>query len=351
MVPAAAGGGGRVIISRTPYRVSFFGGGTDYPVWYRDHPGAVLATTINKYCYLTCRYLPPFFEHKYRIIYSKVEYINRIEEIQHPVVRAALGYLGLQEGIELHYDGDLPARTGLGSSSTFAVGLLHSLYALKGVMPGKRRLAEDATLIEQKMLAENVGSQDQVLAAHGGFLRINFSAGGVALEPMVLPSERLELFQRHLMLFFTGFVRNASEIAGAQIANTPRRTSELRRMYELVGEAQQVLIGGGDLTEFGRLLHEGWTLKRRLSELVSTSQIDEIYERARSAGAVGGKLLGAGGGGFMLLFVPPERQTQVRRALAETLYVPFEFEHSGSQIIFYDPDVEMQKLIQGNGRV
>jgi len=328
-----------MIISRTPFRISFFGGGTDYPIWYRENGGAVLATTINKYCYITCRYLPPFFEHRNRIVWSIIERVKDITEIQHPSVRETLTFINIKEGVEIHHDGDLPARSGLGSSSSFTVGILHALYALKGIMPSKRRLALDAIQIEQERLKENVGSQDQISAAFGGFNRIDFDVeNDFRVSPIILLKERLQLLQEHLMLFFTGLSRTASEIAGAQIRATPRKKQELNTMYQMVGEAINLLTSNVDLSEFGKLLNETWQLKRSLTNRISPPQIDEIYDTALKAGAIGGKLLGAGGGGFILFFVRPEEQHRVKEALKHLLYVPFRFEFSGSQIIFYDPD-------------
>jgi len=328
-----------MIISRTPFRVSFFGGGTDYPAWYRENGGAVLATTIDKYCYITCRYLPPFFDHKDRIVYSKIERIKDIEEIEHPSVRETLRFMDIDKGVEIHHDADLPARTGLGSSSSFTVGLLHALYALKGTMCTKKQLAEEAIHIEQNMIKENVGSQDQILAAFGGFNRIDFGGeDDFQIRPITLNDQRLELLQNHLMLCFTGFSRAASEIAGQQIKNIPHKKKELTTMHQMVDEAQNILNGNNDLLEFGKLLHESWQLKRSLSDKVSTSEIDEIYDAARNAGAIGGKLLGAGGGGFILFFAEPEIQPRIKAKLDRFLHVPFRFESLGSQIIFYAPN-------------
>ena len=328
-----------MIISRTPFRISFFGGGTDYPVWYDENGGAVLATSINKYCYITCRYLPPFFEHKYRIVYSKTEQTKNISEIQHPSVKETLYFMGIDRGVEIHHDADLPARTGLGSSSAFTVGMLNALYALKGKMVTKRQLALDAIHIEQNRLKENVGSQDQTTAAFGGFNRIEF--GGehqILVQPITLNSAKCRLFQERLMLFFTGFSRIASDIAGEQIKKTPDRKDELTRMRELVDEANGILNGGdSDISDFGKLLHESWMIKRSLTDRISTPQIDKIYDDALDAGAIGGKLLGAGGGGFILFFVEPEFQQKVREKLDNLLYVPFKFENLGSQIIYYAP--------------
>lgn len=328
-----------MIISRTPFRISFFGGGTDYPVWYKENGGAILGTTINKYCYITCRYLPPFFEHKSRIIYSEMEYILNIDEIQHPSVRETLRFMGITEGVEIHHDGDLPARTGLGSSSSFTVGLLHALYALKGIMPSKMQLALDSIHIEQERIKENVGSQDQTLAAFGGFNRIDFSGeNDIQVQPIAMKPQMLELLQNHLLLLFTGFSRNASEIAGEQIKNIPHKKTILSTMRQMVDEAMNILNGNNDLLEFGKLLHESWQLKRSLTDKISTPQVDDIYTAARDAGAIGGKLLGAGGGGFMLLFARPEIHPKIKEKLSRLLHVPFQFENLGSQIIFYEPN-------------
>ncbi|MBU0605249.1 MAG: kinase [Candidatus Omnitrophica bacterium] len=325
-----------MIISRTPFRISFFGGGTDYPVWYEDHGGAVLSTTIDKYCYLTCRYLPPFFEHKHRIVYSKIDTVNRIKDIRHPAARAILEMMKIKSGVEVHHDGDLPARTGLGSSSAFTVGLLNSLYALKGVMPTKHRLAKEAMYVERDLLRENVGSQDQVAVSYGGFNKINFEKdGGFSVEPIILGRERSAELENHLMLFFTGFSRMASRIAKKQIKNTVHKKNELAKIHSMVEEAKNILTDSSDINEFGKLLYESWILKKSLTDMISTPEIDTIYDMAMSAGATGGKLLGAGGGGFMLFFVKPELQEKVRKKLRKLLLVKFGFENQGSQIIFY----------------
>jgi D-glycero-alpha-D-manno-heptose-7-phosphate kinase len=326
-----------MIISRTPFRISFFGGGTDYPEWYKEHPGAVLATTINKYCYITCRYLPPFFDHRSRIIYSKMEHINKIDEIDHPSVREVLRFLKIKEGIEIHHDGDLPARTGLGSSSSFTVGLLNSLYALKGVMPTKERLAEEAIMIEQKKCKETVGCQDQMLAAHGGLNYIEFGGENhLQVRNVTVPKKTIQNLQDHLMLYFTGFSRMASDIAKHQIKNIPKKVKDLERMYEMAQHALE-LLQQDEITKFGKLLDESWQIKRQLSHKVSTPHIDKIYKTARDNGAIGGKLLGAGGGGFVLLFAPPHKQKKIREKLKKLLLVPIQFENQGTQIIFYQP--------------
>lgn len=328
-----------MIISRTPFRISFFGGGTDYPAWYRAHGGAVLATTINKYCYITCRYLPPFFEHRIRVVYSKIEGCQTIDEITHPAVREVLRHLEIDRGVEIHHDGDLPARSGMGSSSSFTVGLLHALYALKGRMPDRKQLAMDGMYIEQECLKETVGSQDQILAAYGGFNHITFSPiGEFSVKPMTLPSERLRELNAHLMLFYTGIKRTASDIAESYVQDIESREQQLRTMSDMVKEGIAILNDGQDITRFGELLNEAWQAKRSLSSRVSNSHVEEIYNQAMSAGAIGGKLIGAGGGGFMLLFVPPSDQNKIREKLAKLVCVPFKFGFSGSQIIFFDQE-------------
>ncbi|MEI8301957.1 MAG: kinase [Burkholderiales bacterium] len=329
-----------MIITRTPYRISFFGGGTDYPPWYLQNGGEVISTTINKYCHISCRHLPPFFEHKHRVVYSTIEHVNHWDEIKHPAVRAVLGTLNCNKGLEIHHDGDLPARSGLGSSSSFTVGLLHALTALKGSYVSKDQLARDALHIEQKVIGEAVGSQDQIAAAYGGLNRIEFlRSGNFTVSPVVLRKQRSRDFQRHLMLFFTGFSRIAAEVAKSKIANLNKRDTELKRMREMVEEATQILQGSNrPIEEFGDLLHEAWRHKRSLSDKVSTPEVDQIYEAGRNAGAIGGKLLGAGGGGFMLLFVRPEQQPRVKEALKHLIHVPFSFEESGSRVVLYQPN-------------
>ena len=328
-----------MIISRTPFRISFFGGGTDYPVWFREHGGSVLATSIDKYCYISLRYLPPFFGHKSRIVYSQIESVSEHGQIQHPAVREALRFAGVRDGLEIHHDGDLPARTGLGSSSSFTVGLLHALDALQQKMPSKMELARNAIIIERDRIGESVGSQDQVTASFGGFNRIQFRPDeGIVVQPVIMKTERLEALQEHMILLFTGFSRHASAIAEKQILSTPHKTAELSDMQGMVDEGLRLLCGTGDLTDFGRLLHASWKLKRSLTRQISTPQVDHIYETARRAGAIGGKLLGAGGGGFVLLFARPGDRARVRARFQDLLHVPFRFENGGSQIIFYDAD-------------
>ncbi|OGA22902.1 MAG: kinase [Betaproteobacteria bacterium RIFCSPLOWO2_02_FULL_67_26] len=328
-----------MIISRTPFRISFFGGGTDYPDWYRRHGGAVLATTINKYCYISCRYLPPFFDHKYRVVYSRIEDRTNVDEILHPPVREALRYLNFDQGVEIHHDGDLPARSGLGSSSAFTVGLLNALYALRGVMVDKAELARKAIHIEQERLNEAVGSQDQTLAAYGGLSHIEFLQNGeISVQPLTLRPDHIKELSAHLMLFFTGISRTASAVVKEYLPEIVSKERQLGRMREMVDESLALLRDGGDLVRFGRLLHESWTLKRSLSPKISTSYVDQVYEAGLSAGALGGKLIGAGGGGFVLLFVPPDRQPKVMERLRDLVHVPIKFEFSGSRIIFFDPE-------------
>ena len=328
-----------MIISRTPFRISFFGGGTDYPSWYRIHGGSVLATTINKYCYLTCRYLPPFFEHRIRVVYSKTEYCQDAEEIKHPAVREILRYLKIDRGVEIHHDGDLPARSGIGSSSAFTVGLLHALYALKGHIPTKHKLAQESITVEQELLKEMVGSQDQVLAAYGGFNHVTFFPNGeFSVKPMTLPPGRIQDLNSHLMLFFTGIHRTASHLAKSYVQDVESKKRQIQMIGDMVNEAVSILSGDRDLLSFGKLLHEGWQAKCGLSPKVSNPAVNEMYTEALCAGAIGGKLIGAGGGGFLLLFVAPSRQSKVRQRLRKLIHVPFKFESLGSQIIFFDPE-------------
>lgn len=327
-----------MIITRTPYRISFFGGGTDYPAWYRDHGGAVLSAAIARYCYLTCRWLPPFFEHKSRIVYSIIEDVTHAGDIKHPAVRECLLHLDIRDGIEIHHDGDLPKMTGLGTSSSFTVGLLHALHALRGESRSKMQLATEAIYIERDRCKDRVGSQDQVCAAFGGLNHIRFASDdSISVNPVSLPSGRMTEFQDSLLLFFTGFSRYASEVVAEQLLNIPKKEKELSEMAAMVDQGMGILTGRGDLADFGRLLHESWMLKRSLSACVSTPLIDTMYETARKAGACGGKIAGAGGGGFLLLFVEPDRREAVRSALSKFLHVPFNLDHAGSQIIFSNP--------------
>ena len=329
-----------MIICRTPFRVSLFGGGTDFPAWYLSHGGSVLGTTINKYCYLTVRSLPPFFEHRHRVVYSRIELVKEISEIQHPSVRAVMGEMGMEHGLEILHDGDLPARSGLGSSSSFTVGLLNVLHAFRGEMVSAKELAREAIRIEQEVICEAVGSQDQVWAAYGGLNRISFSQdGSFDVQPVVIDPERRELLNDHIMLFFTGFSRIAANVEKEKIANIDSRKTQLRALGAMVDEGIQILQNrNSDITEIGELLNEAWRLKKEMSDKVSTSAIDDIYDAALDAGALGGKLLGAGGGGFLLLFVAPENQPAVRERLRDLTHVSVEIGSPGSRIVVYEPD-------------
>jgi len=327
-----------MIISRTPFRLSFFGGGTDYPGWFKEHGGAVLATSINKYCYLTCRWLPPFFKHSTRVVYSKIENVETVDQIMHPAAREILKYLKIARGVEVHHVGDLPARSGIGSSSAFTVGLLHALYALQGVMPNKHRLASEGILMEQEILKETVGCQDQVMTAYGGLNHVVFMPNGeFSVRPITLSAQRTDDLNSHMMLFYTGIERTASVVASSYVPNLNDSKRQLRIISDLVNESIAVLNSGADLREFGELMHEAWMAKRSMSAKISNSTVDDLYTAAREAGAVGGKLTGAGGGGFLLLCVPPDRRKQVRERLNHLIHVPFKFEFAGSQIIFFEP--------------
>lgn len=328
-----------MILTRTPYRISFFGGGTDYPAWFDNFgEGAVISTTINKYCYLSCRYLPPFFDKKSRIVWSKIELADNPDEIEHPAVREALKMFGIKEGVEIHHHGDLPSRSGMGSSSSFAVGLSHALHTLKGFPTTKMQLALSAIDLEQNRIGESVGCQDQVAAAYGGFNKIIF--GGtekISVRPISISPEAKNLLEENFLMFYTGLSRTASEIAKEQIRVTAEKEKDLRRILSLVSEAEKVFAGQtSSLDDIGLLLHEAWMVKRGLTNKISNSEIDNIYEQARSAGAVGGKLLGAGGGGFLLFYVKPEDQARVKERLKGVLNIPFKFENEGSKVIYTD---------------
>lgn len=326
-----------MIITRTPFRISFFGGGTDYPVYYKEHGGAVLSTSINKYCYINCRYLPPFFDYKYRIRYAKREETTNISQIQHPTVRECLKLCNIEKGVEMVHTSDIPARSGVGSSSSFTVGFLNALYALQGKMTTKRHLAREAIYVEQTMANESVGSQDQVVASFGGLNKIEF--GGEReffVHPLTISEEKKRILQNNLLLFFTGIPRTASDIASEQIKITPQKTKELNKMKEIVYEACSVLNGSrNDINDFGKLLHKSWMIKKELTNIISNNAIDNVYEAALSAGAIGGKLCGAGGGGFILFYVPLENQQKVKEKLKGLLHVPFIFDSLGSQVIMY----------------
>lgn len=330
-----------MIIARTPFRVSFLGGGTDYPAWYRKHGGSVLSTTIDKYCYITCRYLPPFHEHRITLVYSSMERCNSIDEIRHPAAREVLRFLKCERGVEIHTDADLPGRSGMGSSSAFTVGLLHAVHALQGRMVGKEQLAMESLHLEQEVLKEAVGSQDQVNAAYGGLNHVLFHPNGeISVRPVTISPQRMSEFNSHLMMFYTGIKRTAADVASTFVHSMDDRHRQLRIMRDLVDEGLRILNAGHDIADFGSLLNEAWLAKRGLSSSISNSEVDRLYERARGAGAIGGKLTGAGGGGFLLLFVKPERQADVRAELQDLIHVPFQFDFTGSQIIYYEPDTD-----------
>ena len=328
-----------MIISRTPHRISFFGGGTDYPDYYLNHGGRCLGVAINKYSYLNVRKLPPFFDHKHRIVYSKQENAKNIDEIVHPSVRETLKYFNVDFGVSIHHDGDIPARSGMGSSSAFTVGLVNSLNALHGKMSSKNELTMQAIHIEQNLIKENVGSQDQTFAAYGGLNVINFLQNGeINVSPIIMPFDRLSSFQDNILLFFTGISRTASEVVEEQMKNTNINIPNLHKIKNLVDEACEVLIDSNrNLKDFGELLNYTWDLKKSLSSKISNNEIDDMYKKALSAGAVGGKLLGAGGGGFMAFYVEKENQQNVIKTLNNYLHIPFNFDFDGSKIIVYEP--------------
>lgn len=336
-----------MIIAQTPFRMSFFGGGTDYEGFYKEHGGAVLSTTFDKFCYTTVRHLPRFFDYSNQITYGIIERTKKIDEIKHPAVRNIMKYLDMHE-LRVVYEADLPARSGLGTSSSFAVGLLNACYALKGKFADKRKLADDAIYIERVLCNEAGGIQDQIAASFGGFNRIDFSADGYTVSPVIFSPERKKALNDRLMLFFTGFSRFSSDIAKNQVKATRDKTAELLEMKGLVDEVQKLLVSKADLNEFGRLLDYTWKLKRGITSNISNDDIDNLYRIAVDAGATGGKLLGAGGGGFLLFYVEPELQEQVREVLKELVYVPFEFENEGTKIMYYRPEYfDIESITEG----
>lgn len=327
-----------MIITQTPFRMSFFGGGTDFSGFYNEHGGAVLSTTFDKYAYVTVRHLPPFFDYRTHLTYSKEEKVNSIEEIKHPAIRNAMQWLDMHK-IRMTYEADLPARSGLGTSSSFAVGMLEAFYALKGKYADKRKLADDAIYLERTLCAESGGIQDQIAASFGGFNRIDFSRDGYTVRPVIMNRERKEELNSQLMLFFTGFSRFSSDIQKGTEKSMKDKTSQLIEMYHLVDEAEKILTDKNiSLNDFGKLLDYTWKLKRGISAGISTGSIDEQYAKAMNAGALGGKLLGAGGGGFLLFYVPLEKQADVKNALKDQMCVPFKFENDGTKIIYYSAE-------------
>lgn len=331
-----------MIITKTPFRMSFFGGGTDMPEFFNEHGGAVLSTTFDKYCYVNVRHLPRFFEYSSELSYAKIERVNSLDEIQHPAIREAMKMLDMRQ-IRLTYEADLPARTGLGTSSSFAVGMLSAFHSLKGRYAGKRQLADEAIYLERNLCGEAGGLQDQIAAAYGGMNYIKFTSEGYSVEPIIIAPERKKELNKRLMLFFTGFSRYSSEIQVTTQQSIHKKTVQLMEMYQLVDVVKKILESTTtDLDEFGRLLDLTWRLKKQTGSKISSDFIDELYQRALSAGALGGKLLGAGGGGFLLFYVPPEQQDNIRKALAGLMEVPFQFENEGTQVLYYAPEAFSQ---------
>lgn len=327
-----------MIITKTPFRMSFFGGGTDMVEFFSEHGGAVISTTIDKYCYVHVRHLPRFFEYRNHITYTRIEKVNHTDEIRHPAVRESMKYLDMHE-LVITYDADLPSRSGLGTSSSFAVGLLSAFYAMKGKYVDKNRLAREAIYLERTLCNEAGGWQDQIAASYGGLNRIDFFDNTFKVSPVVVSAYRKKLLNESLMLFFTGFSRFSAEIQNDTKKNLSANKDRLLEMKGLVNEAEKVLTNKDiSLDNFGKLMDYSWQLKRKTGNQISTDSIDQIYNNAKKAGAIGGKLLGAGGGGFLLLYVPREKQLNVRGALSNLLYVPFKFENNGSEIIYYSPE-------------
>jgi D-glycero-alpha-D-manno-heptose-7-phosphate kinase len=327
-----------MIITKTPFRMSFFGGGTDIEEFFRESGGAVLSTSFDKYCYVNVRHLPPFFDYKTELAYSKMERIINEDDIVHPAIRNAMKYLDMHD-IRLTYEADLPARSGLGTSSSFAVGMLNAFYALKGKYVDKHKLAKDAIYLERVLCHEAGGWQDQITASYGGFNRIDFCDDDFTVRPVIIEPERKQYLNECLIMFFTGFTRMSSDIQKENQLMAVEKRAQLKEMLSLVSEAENVLTDSkSDLDEFGRLLARAWILKRQTGVKVSTGSIDMIYEKAIKAGAIGGKLLGAGGGGFLVFYVQPDKKETVKTALSDLLYVPFEFENGGTQVIHYTPE-------------
>ena len=327
-----------MIITKTPFRMSFFGGGTDMPEFFKEYGGAVISTSFDKYCYVTVRHLPRFFDYSTELSYAKIERVTSIDEIEHPAIREAMKYLDMHE-IRLTYEADLPARSGLGTSSSFAVGMLNAFYALKGKYADKKKLADEAIYLERELCREAGGWQDQIAASFGGFNRINFSSDGYTVDPVIINPERKEALNNNLLLFFTGFSRLSSEVQKSTARTIGDKIAQLREMKQLVDEAEKILTDKYiSLNDFGKLLNQTWQLKKQTGSKISTDTIDLLYDKAINAGALGGKLLGAGSGGFLLFYVEPDKQLFVRRALSELLYVPFRFEDGGTRVIHYTPE-------------
>lgn len=332
-----------MIITQTPFRMSFFGGGTDFPEFYKQYGGSVLSATFDKYCYVTVRHLPPFFDYCTELSYAKTERVSDVGQIQHPAIREAMNMLDMHD-LRLSYEADLPARSGLGTSSSFAVGMLLAFHSLKGKYVDKRTLADQAVYLERVLCAESGGVQDQIAASFGGFNRIRFDADGYTVSPVILSPQRKEELNENLMLFFTGFSRFSADIQTETKKCLKNRKDQLLEMLCLVDDAEKVLTSKADLEQFGKLLDYTWRLKRGITSQISTDSIDLIYEKALRAGATGGKLLGAGGGGFLLFYVEKDRQKKVREALEDLLYVPFVFENAGTKVVHYTPESYTPRL-------
>lgn len=332
-----------MIITETPFRMSFFGGGTDMEDFFREYGGAVLSTTFDKYCYVNVRHLPRFFDYSTELSYSKTERVTDVEQIQHPAIRNAMKMLDMHE-LRLTYEADLPARSGLGTSSSFAVGMLNAFYALKGKYADKKKLADEAIYLERELCQEAGGWQDQIAAAYGGLNRINFNADGYEVCPVIISPERKKRLNNNLLMFFTGFTRFSSDVQKQNAIGKADKVMRLKEMLSLVDDAERLLADrDSDLDEFGRLLDHTWKLKRQTGSAVSTSNIDNLYEKGMKAGALGGKLLGAGGGGFLVFYVQPEKQESVKLAMEDLMYIPFEFEDSGTRVIHYTPEIYIPK--------
>lgn len=336
-----------MIITKTPFRMSFFGGGTDMEEFFKENGGAVLSTTFDKYCYVNVRHLPRFFDYSTELSYSKIERVTNIEEIQHPAIRNAMKMLDMHE-IRLTYEADLPARSGLGTSSSFAVGMLNAFYALKGKYADNKKLADEAIYLERVLCNEAGGWQDQIAASYGGFNRINFNADGYQVLPVIISPERKSQLNNNLLMFFTGFTRFSSDVQKTNNSSTIQdKKVRLRRMYELVNEAETILTDKTrDLDDFGRLLDVTWKLKKGTGQAVSTGSIDDLYEKGIKAGALGGKLLGAGGGGFLVFYVQPEKQENVKKAMIDLMHIPFKFENDGTRVIHYSPETYEQEELR-----
>ena len=327
-----------MIITKTPFRMSFFGGGTDMQDFFNEYGGAVLSTTFDKYCYVNVRHLPRFFDYNTELTYSVTERVSNVDDIEHPAIRNAMKMLDMHE-IRLTYEADLPARSGLGTSSSFAVGMLNAFYALKGKYADKKRLADEAIYLERVMCKEAGGWQDQIAASFGGFNSINFNSDGYEVLPLIIAPDRKRQLNSNLMMFFTGFTRFSSDVQKANAVGKEDKTAQLKEMLSLVDDAEHVLTDKeSDLDDFGRLLDHTWRLKRQTGAAVSTDSIDGLYAKGLEAGALGGKLLGAGGGGFLVFYVQPEYRESVRKAMQDLLYIPFEFETGGTRVIHYTPE-------------